>query len=111
MATSTARSHATVVVVLLYVRPGREEEFRAYEQQAADIMADYGGSVERVIAPYAVAGELPTPDEVHIVTFPDAAALAAYQSDPRMLALRTRREKAIANAVLILGRPSSPTGG
>lgn len=104
------RTHAVTVVVLLYVRPGEESEFRAYEQEANAILAEYGGNIEQVITPYATAGEMATPDEVHVVTYPDQAALAAYQSDPRMLALRGRREKAIANTVLILGRAGPLTG-
>ena len=99
------RTHTVTVVVLLYVRPGAEAEFRAYEQQANAILAEYGGDIEQVIAPYATAGDMPTPDEVHVISFPDQATLAAYQSDPRMLALRSRRDRAIANTVLILGRP------
>jgi antibiotic biosynthesis monooxygenase (ABM) superfamily enzyme len=107
MAGPEHRTHTVTVVILLYVRPGEEARFRAYEQQADAILAEYGGSVEHVVAPYATAGDIATPDEVQIMTFPDQGALAAYQSDPRMLALRSRRDKAIASTVMIFGRPVS----
>ena len=110
MAVLQNRTQSIVVVVLLYIRPGKEAEFRLYENQAAALMAEYGGDIQQVIAPYAAIGKINTPDEVHIITFPDQAALAAYESDPRTLALRTRRDDAIANTALILGRPSTLSG-
>lgn len=106
MGLSPSRSHTVVVVVLVHIRPGQEAHYRAYEQEAMAILAEYGGNMQQVITPYASAGDFSTPDEVQIVSFPDQSALAAYQSDPRMLALRSRRDQAITNAVMILGRPS-----
>jgi antibiotic biosynthesis monooxygenase (ABM) superfamily enzyme len=111
MAGPEHRTHTVTVVVLLYVRSGEEAEFRAYERKANAILAEYGGSIENVVTPYATAGDIATPDEVQILNFPDQSALAAYQSDPRMLALRSRRDRAIASTIMILGRPVSPADG
>ncbi len=108
MAALHNRAQSVVVVVLLYIRPGKGA-FRRYEDQATALIAEYGGSVQQVIAPYAAMGKINTPDEVRILSFPDQAALAAYESDPRMLALRLRRDDAIADTVMILGRPTPGT--
>jgi antibiotic biosynthesis monooxygenase (ABM) superfamily enzyme len=109
MAALQNRAQSIVVVVLLYIRPGKGAAFRRYEDQATALIAEYGGSVQQVIAPYAAMGKINTPDEVRILSFPDQAALAAYESDPRMLALRLRRDDAIADTVMILGRPTPGT--
>ncbi len=102
-----APAQSIVLVVLLYIRPGKEAEYRAYAAQAAALMAEYGGDIQQAMAPYAVLGKLRAPDEVHLITFPDQAALAAYESDPRAAALRVRRDDALADTILILGRPAS----
>jgi uncharacterized protein (DUF1330 family) len=110
MESSPARSQPVVIVVLIHLNPGQESQYRAYEHQANAILTEYGGIIDQTITPYATAGAVATPDEVQIVTFPDQAALAAYQSDPRMMTLRSRRDSAVASAIMILGRPTSLTG-
>lgn len=111
MAALQKRSQSIVVIALFYIRPGKEAAFRFYEEQTTALMAEYGGDLQQVIAPYAAIGKVNTPDQVRIVTFPDQAALVAFESDPRMAALRVRRDDAVANTILILGRPSTAEAG
>ena len=95
---------AVVVVVRLFVRPGRETDFRRFETEAARIMARHGGRLERAIRPTATApADAPLPDEIHVVSFPSAEALAAYRADAELAGLAALRESAIARTELVVG--------
>ena len=59
-------------------------EFSAYEDAVLALLGRHGGLLER---------RLRTPDgqvEIHVVSFPDADALAAYRADPERGALTPR---------------------
>ncbi len=47
MAALHNRAQSVVVVVLLYIRPGKGAAFRRYEDRATALIAEYGGSVNR----------------------------------------------------------------
>ena len=53
-------------------------------------------------------GESAQPDEVHVVTFPDRAALDRYRADPDMKALAGLRADAIHETVFWLGTDRPP---
>lgn len=97
-----------VLVVSLYVRPGQEGAFRAFESAAARIMGRYGGRIERVIRPVEMTpvGELP--HEVHLVSFPDGAAFAAYRADAELAGLAALRQMAIARTEILIGHEGEP---
>lgn len=109
------------LVAVLTVRAGAVEQFRAYERRAATIMARHGGRIERTVvvgheADGDDAGDGAPLKEIHLVTFPDAQAFAAYQADPELAALAPMRDGAVASAELLVGqpgpdyRPTPPTG-
>ena len=85
-----------LLVALLTVHRARLDDFRRFEAEAAKIMARHGGRIER-----AVVLDAPPPDrpdalrELHLVRFPDEAALAAYRRDPDLAALAALREAAV----------------
>jgi antibiotic biosynthesis monooxygenase (ABM) superfamily enzyme len=91
-----------VLVVLLTVRPDRLDTFRAYERQAAAVMARHGGGIERAI-------EIPSEREgdpyreVHIVSFPDESAYQAYSVDPDMAAWRALRDECVIRTEIMKG--------
>ncbi|MCB9564073.1 MAG: DUF1330 domain-containing protein [Kofleriaceae bacterium] len=92
------------VVAILTVRAAEAAGFRAYEREAARVMARHGGRIERtVVAPGG--GDDATFREVHVVTFPDAAAFAAYRADPdpALAALAPRRAAAVIATELLVG--------
>jgi uncharacterized protein (DUF1330 family) len=66
-------------------------------------MKAYGGQIERVIEVESDSGAS-TFREIHIVTFPDAAALDAYQRDPQLASLAAIRARAVESTVLVRGR-------
>jgi len=91
-----------VLVVILTVLEAKADDFRAFERAAARVMAAYGGAIERAIVVPPEPG-VDTFREVHIVTFPDAEAFAAYRADPRMAEVRHLRESSVVNTVLMEG--------
>jgi antibiotic biosynthesis monooxygenase (ABM) superfamily enzyme len=99
-------SRITLIVSLWLEQPD-VAAFEAFERQAAAVMARHGGRIESVVRCSGDAGE---PFEVHVVTFPNAAALAAYRGDPRMADLRPLRERLIARTQIWSGEQRSPYG-
>jgi uncharacterized protein (DUF1330 family) len=97
-----------VLVLSLFIHPGRELEFRQFETEAARIMRKYGGRVERVIRP-TVSGQLESsPHEVHIVSFPGLGQFEAYRGDTELAKLAPLRQAAIARTEVIIGEEGEP---
>jgi uncharacterized protein (DUF1330 family) len=96
------------LVALLYLHAGRGAEYERFESTASRVMSRHGGRIERRIklsgdaAAPASAGPAP-PDEVHIVSFPDAASFARYRADPEIRALADLRAAAIRDTVVWQG--------
>ena len=101
-------SSPVTLVALLYLHAGRRAEYERFESAASRVMRRHGGRIERRIelsgdaAPPPAAGPIP-PDEVHIVTFPDAASFARYRADPELLALAELRAAGIRETVVWQG--------
>jgi hypothetical protein len=96
-------------VVSLWVHPGQEAAFEAFEREAARIMARHGGRIDQAIRLDATAEEArESPFEIHIVSFPDEAAFDAYRTDSDVLALRERRDRIVARTEIAVGRPAGP---
>jgi hypothetical protein len=103
------------LVVSIWIRPGREEAFEAFEQEAARRMAIHGGRIDAAVrtAPNGLATgpEEATAYEVHIVSFPDKAAADAYADDPANMAAREERAGIIALTMVVPGREAGPYRG
>jgi uncharacterized protein (DUF1330 family) len=92
---------ALIVVATLGVRKEAIDQFHAYERLAAQVMKRYGGAIARTVS-------LPSADpalieELHLVTFPDAEAFAAYQKDPALAEAAPLRAAAIATTRVVIG--------
>jgi uncharacterized protein (DUF1330 family) len=98
-----------IVVVALWVLPGRHEDFVRYETSAFSIMARHGGSLSRRLALGDQAG-VDAPSELHVVTFPDRDAYGAYRADPELAALADLRSRAIVRTVIWEGVDLPPFG-
>lgn len=100
------------LVVSLWIRPGQEAAFEAFEQEAARRMARYGGRIDAAVrtAPKGVATgpEEATAYEVHIVSFPDKAASDSYANDPETVAERENRASIIALTMVVPGVEAGP---
>jgi hypothetical protein len=91
-----------VIVATLTVRVAALMQFREFERHAARVMARYGGAIERtVFAHVDAAPELAR--EVHVVTFPSAAAFARYRSDAELAELSALRERSVVSTEIVVG--------
>ena len=93
-------SAESVVVAALHVRPGAEEAFARFEQQALAIVREQGGRLERAVR---VPRAADAPYEIHVLAFPSQSAFDAYRQDPRLAALAPLRENAVERTVLWTG--------
>lgn len=93
-------------IVSLWIQPGQEAAFEAYEREVSLIMVRHGGRIERAIR---TAGQgTDAPFEVHLVSFPDRAAADSYASDPHTLNLRSPRSEIILRSAILEGREAGP---
>ena len=97
-------------IVSLWIHPGEEAAFEAYERDAARLMARHGGRIERAIRVQAVGvgGEGEAPYEVHLVSFPSREAADSHAADPETALLRLRRAKIIARTDILEGLEAGP---
>jgi uncharacterized protein (DUF1330 family) len=97
-------------LVTLWVHPGQEAAFEAFEREAARIMARHGGRIDQAVRlaqpEGGRAGEAPF--EVHVVSFPDKGAFEAYGADSETVALRSRRDQIISRTVMVEGWSAGP---
>jgi len=94
-------------IVSIWLKDNDVAGFESFERQAAAIMAGHGGHVETVVR---CGGEGGAPFEVHVVSFPDAAAAGAYRADPRLAKLLPLRERVIARTEVWAGQQRSAYG-
>jgi uncharacterized protein (DUF1330 family) len=90
------------LVAILTVRKASEEQFRAFERHAAAVMKSHGGQIARTIAV--------TPDgasdgfkEIHVITFPNMHAFAAYKNDVRLSEMAHLRAESVVNTEVLVG--------
>lgn len=91
------------LLVLVYAHPGGEERLAAFERRALALVAEYATAVERWAGPLVLAGSEGDgpPAEVHLLTFADEQAFAAYRADPRAVALAAERDAAVRATTVI----------
>ena len=94
-------------IVSIWLKDNDVAGFESFERQAAVIMAAHGGHVESVVR---CGGEGSAPFEVHVVSFPDAAAAGAYRADPRLVKLLPLRDRVIARTEVWTGQQRSAYG-
>lgn len=95
------------LVVSLWIHPGQEAAFEAFERDAARVMAKHGGRIDQAVRiAQGRAGDAPF--EVHCVSFPDQAAAEAYAADPEMPAMLLRRAAIIARTERLVGKMAAP---
>jgi hypothetical protein len=109
--TASDSDRPILLLVQLFVHPGRATEFRRFETEAARIMRRHGGRIERVIRPTGPAAADALPHEVHLVSFGSAAGVEAYRADPELKALGALRESAIARTDVLVGVDGEPYPG
>jgi len=97
-----------ILVVSLFIHPGRGAEFRQFETEAARVMKKYGGQITQVIRPTVSGQPDPSPHEIHIVSFPNLKSFEAYRGDPDLAKLAPLRQAAVARTEVIMGEEGEP---
>lgn len=75
--------------VQLWITPGSEDDFRAFEEQAFMIMRSYGVTDIRVSRPPKENKD--EADEIHHIVFPSRSAFEAYRRDSVLRSLAALR--------------------
>ncbi|HEY4108141.1 DUF1330 domain-containing protein [Puia sp.] len=91
---------------LIYLKPGKETEFDAFEAVAIPLIARYGGQLLLRIRPGAgalIAGEGSPPYEIHLVSFEAEKDFEAFGKDPERAAFLHLKEASVDRIVLIKG--------
>jgi len=90
------------LVAILTVRRDAIEKFRDYEVRAVEVMKQHGGQLERTVV-VAADGSPELVKEIHLVTFPDGNAFAAYRKDERLTKFAHLRAQSVVHTELYVG--------
>jgi antibiotic biosynthesis monooxygenase (ABM) superfamily enzyme len=82
------------LVALLRVRAEALADFRAFEEQAARVMARHGGRIERALV-LEPSGEPGVLKELHLVRFRSEADFESYRADAALAAALPLRERSV----------------
>lgn len=96
-----------VRVVSLWLHPGQESAFEAFERDAARIMSRHDARIDSVVR-ITPGREADAPFEVHIVSFPDRGMAESCAADREMKGLMARRAAIIARTEVLEGEEAGP---
>ena len=96
-------SPGILVTQLVWLHPGREAEFEAFEAAVLPLLAKYGGEFLLRAKPHKDGGDIDVPDEIHVVRFDNEEALARFTADDARRALLPQKEAAVRKSVLVSG--------
>ncbi len=91
---------------LIFIKPGCEAEFHAFEDKVLPLLKEYNGDlVYRLRPPKSafVESTQELPYEIHLVTFGSKTDFADYAADPRRLDAMEMKNRSVEKIVLIEG--------
>jgi hypothetical protein len=91
---------------LIFIKPGREQEFHAFEDKVLPLLKSHNGELVYRLRPAEstyVEANAELPYEIHIVTFGDKADFKQYAADPRRLAFMEMKNNSVEKIILIEG--------
>ena len=94
-------------LVSLWIHPGQEGAFEAFEREAALIMERHGGRIDSA-AQVTPGREADAPFEVRIVSFPNRAMAESCAADRETAGLMDRRAEIFARTFVIEGTEAGP---
>ena len=109
VAVSISRARSATVTVLtqiIYLHPGKEAEFDAFEDVALAALPRHRGELLLRLRPALVAtlaGSLAPPYEIHVVRFPDDDHLHRFLTDPLRLEVLHLRDASVRDAIVFRG--------
>jgi uncharacterized protein (DUF1330 family) len=92
---------------LIFIKPGKENEFHAFEDKVLPLIAHHGGELVYRIRPAKdslVAGTGELPYEIHLVTFKTVEDFKSYGANPQRLTCIGLKNESVERVVLIEGR-------
>ena|ERR1700728_4937885 len=93
--TSNDNDNALTLVVIARIPPDGVAAYQAYEDQVIPLMTEHGGRLERRMR------NEPGTLELHIISFPSAAAHQSYRADPRRAAAAHLLQASAAKSELL----------
>ena len=91
---------------LIFIKPGREQEFHAFEDNVLPLLKAHNGELVYRIRPGAEAfieASRELPYEIHIVTFGSKGDFEGYAADPQRLAFIGMKNNSVKTIILIEG--------
>jgi uncharacterized protein (DUF1330 family) len=98
-----------IITQLVYVHPGKERVFDAFEAVAIPLIGKHGGELLLRLRPppeCVIAGSMEPPYEIHLVRFPNGEALARFTSDPERQGLLHLKDDSVRSSLLVRGAAS-----
>ena len=103
-------SEAMVVITqLVYIHPGKERVFDAFEAVAIPLIGKHGGELLLRLRPTpedVIAGSIEPPYEIHLIRFPNDEALARFMADPQRQELLHLKDESVRSSLLVRGSAS-----
>jgi len=91
---------------LIYLKPGKEKEFDAFEAIAIPLIARYNGQLLLRVRPdpsAMIEAAAAPPYEIHLVSFPTEKDFEDFAKDPARAAALHLKEVSVERIVLIKG--------
>ena len=99
-----------VITQLVYVHPGKEATFDAFEDVAERLIAKYGGEVLLRIRPtrdVIVSAAIDPPYEIHLVRFQSEEDFRCFAGDGERQRALTLKSEAVSASMVFTGASSS----
>lgn len=91
---------------LIYIKPGCEQEFHAFEEKVLPLLKAHNGELIYRIRPAESAFiecSARLPYEIHFTTFGSKTDFEGYKADPKRLAFMDMKNKSVEKIILIEG--------
>jgi len=91
---------------LIFIKPGREQEFHAFEDKVLPLLKAHNGELIYRIRPDQgafVESNAELPYEVHLVAFNSKADFETYKIDPKRLEFMEMKNQSVEKIILIEG--------
>jgi uncharacterized protein (DUF1330 family) len=92
---------------LVYVTPGMEPTFHAFEDVTLPLIAKYGGELLLRVRPNAeciVTASIETPYEIHFVRFDSEEDFKRFAEDEERQRVLHLKDESVRASILIIGR-------
>jgi uncharacterized protein (DUF1330 family) len=94
------------VTQLVYLNPGKEAAFHAFEDLAIPLISRHGGQLLLRVRPTpesVIAAEIEVPYELHVVGFNSEADFKAFSEDPDRQRMLHLKNESVRSSMLVIG--------